>query len=36
MALDLAVAVSMGGKFLHYFDMSYPGAVLYLALEDNE
>jgi hypothetical protein len=35
LALNLSIAIATKGKFASYFDMAYPGAVLYMALEDN-
>lgn len=35
LALNLALAVAEGGIFASHFDIQYPGAVLYMALEDH-
>lgn len=35
LALNLGLAIASGGKFLSDFDITYPGDVLYLALEDD-
>jgi DNA-binding MarR family transcriptional regulator len=36
LALNLAIAVAQGGKALQLYEVSSPGSVLFLALEDNE
>jgi len=35
LALNLALAIAEGGVFASHFDIQYPGAVLYMALEDH-